>query len=580
MKAQHLCLSKKAMALWLTTLLVLSICSCGDNSSNEESSAKLTPATGASRLICAEIVDQFAFQDTEITGATLVAAGTLDGQSVGEHCLVTGQMNDRVSAIDAETYAIGFEMRLPTEWNGRYLYQANGGIDGSVNTALGKNLGGGPTSSALGKGYAVISSDAGHPSPAPFFGIDPQARLDYGYNAVASLTPMAKSLIESAYAKGPDRSYIAGCSNGGRHAMVAAARFADQYDGILAGNPGFHLPLAAIAQLYGVQQYSPLATGLNGDGDPDISTALTSDETSLISEAILEQCDDLDGVADGIVADTTTCQGTFTLERDVPTCAGARDGTCLTADQKTAIGNIFAGARNSSDEAIYASFPYDPGIVGSNWVWWEHFAAQNLDPGAVAFLFTSPPSDFGSFVSQTGYQYAMNFSMDADAPKAYATDATYTVSSMDFMAPPNETDLAVLRDRGAKLMVFHGLADGVFSPNDTVEWYEDLDMANGGDARNFARLFLIPGMNHCSGGPCTDQFDMLDALVDWVEQGEEPDRLIATARGAGNVGGENTELPADWAPDRTRPLCPYPQIATYNGSGDIDDAVNFTCAAP
>jgi feruloyl esterase len=175
---------------------------------------------------------------------------------------------------------------------------------------------------------------------------------------------------------------------------------------------------------------------------------------------------------------------------------------------------------------------------------------------------------------------AMNFSMDDDAPKIYATDDTYTIAPFDYMTPPNPTDLHVLRDRGAKLIVFHGIADGVFSPNDTVAWYQGLAAANGGEASDFARLFLIPGMNHCSGGPCTDQFDMVDALVDWVEQGLAPDRIIATARGEGNVGGENEELPADWAPDRTRPLCPYPQFAKYSGSGDLDDAASFICEAP
>lgn len=576
MKAKNVCLLKMLSGLLLIIPLALFIWACGDSSSSG-SLPILTPATGAALSVCSEIADQFAYENTEITDSSLIAAGTIDAQSVGEHCLVTGQMNQRVSEVDGDTYAIGFEMRLPVDWNGRFFYQANGGIDGSVKTALGNVLGGGATTTALGKGFAVISSDAGHSNPAPFWGLDPQARLDYGYNAVATLTPMAKSLIETAYGKEPDRSYIAGCSNGGRHTMVAAARFADQYDGFLAGNPGFNLPQAAVAQLYGVQQYSTITTGVNSNGDPDINTALTSDETALIGDAILAKCDELDGIGDGIVADTTTCQGTFDLEQDVPTCAGARDGTCLTADQKTVLGNVMTGARNSSGEAIYASFPYDPGMAAPNWASWEFFMAQERDPGAVAFIFTTPPSDFGSFVSQTGYQYAMNFSMDDDAPKIYATDATYTVEPMEFMTPPDPTDMAVLRDRGAKLMVFHGIADGVFSPNDTAAWYDGVTAANGGNASDFARLFLIPGMNHCSGGPCTDQFDMVDALVDWVEQGVAPDRVIATARGAGNAGGVNDDVPADWAPNRTRPLCSYPQIAVYNGSGDIDDAANFTC---
>src|SRR4030042_1237610 len=146
-------------------------------------------------------------------------------------------------------------MRLPTNWKGRLLYQANGGIDGSVVPAYGNNLGGGATSNGLLKGFAIISSDAGHPGTlGPFFGIDPQARIDYGYNAVAELTPMAKSLISAYYGRKPVKSYFYGCSNGGRHAMVAASRYADQYDGILAGNPGFNLPKAAVSQPWGGRQ--------------------------------------------------------------------------------------------------------------------------------------------------------------------------------------------------------------------------------------------------------------------------------------------------------------------------------------
>ena len=182
------------------------------------------------------------------------------GKPVAAHCQVTGQMHKRISPVDGKNYAIGFEIRLPNNWNGRFFYQANGGVDGSIGSATGGIGGGGQLDNALNMGFAVISSDAGHGAPNPAFGIDPHARLDYGYQAVGRLTPMAKSIIQSAYGKGPDRSYIGGCSNGGRHAMVAAARYAEQYDGVLVGNPGFRLPLAAIANIAGHKAYAALAT--------------------------------------------------------------------------------------------------------------------------------------------------------------------------------------------------------------------------------------------------------------------------------------------------------------------------------
>jgi len=540
----------------------------------------MSAAVGATLLNCEELSSQFAFTQTALSEVSPVAAGMLEGYAVGEHCLITGQMNQRISSVDGNSYAIGFEMRLPVDWNGRFFYQANGGIDGRVAPSMGGMLGGGSLSTALSEGFAVINSDTGHQGPTPFFGIDPQARLDYGYSAVGTLTPMAKALITSAYGKGPDRSYFAGCSNGGRHAMIAAARYADQYDGILAGNPGFNLPQSAVAQLYAAQQFTLVTTSVNDDGEPDISSAFTQAERDLIASSVLARCDGLDGLVDGIVADSMTCQATFELERDVPTCPADRDGSCLSADQKTVLGNIMAGARNSSGEALYASFPYDAGMNNPNWAFWKFTASQILDPGSVSFIFSTPPHDFDAFVAQSGLQTALNFDMDNDAPKIFATNDVYTEAAMSYMTPPNPSDLSTLRDRGAKMMVFHGISDGIFSTDDTARWYNELNAQNAGRADDFTRLFLIPGMNHCAGGPSTDQFDMVTALVNWVEQGEAPDRVIATARGEGNARDVNPALPANWANDRTRPLCPYPEIAKYTGNGDIDDAANFSCEAP
>lgn len=486
-------------------------------------------------------------------------------------------MNTRVSPVDGKTYAIGFEMRLPKAWNGRFYYQANGGLDGSVLTALGA-LGGGPISSALGAGFAAISSDAGHNgSQVPLFGLDPQARLDYGYNAVATLTPMAKSMIAQVYGKAPDRSYFGGCSNGGRHAMVAAARSANAYDGILAGDPGFHLPKAAINEVYSAQQLATVATGNTSAGTPDITTSLTTTERAMVASHILAKCDALDGTTDGMVNNLAACQSAFSLATDVPTCAGTRDGTCLTAAQKTVVANLFAGARNSAGQALYSGFPFDAGISGSNWAGWKQGNSIKLDPAALAFVFTTTPQPASAITSLTAYGLA--FSMDTDAPKIFATDATYTESAWSFMTPPDETNLSTLKLRGAKLMVYHGTSDPVFSSDDTTNWYQRLAAANGGDASNFARFYPVPGMNHCSGGPTADQFDMLTPLVAWVEQGVAPDSVVATARGSSNAV-PNTEVPSDWnaaGHDRTRPLCAYPKMARYIGTGNINDASSFRC---
>jgi len=569
----------------LDKLLLLSLsgvlAACGENSTGPSVDTAM-PAeplaaaeVGNGLLACEELSAQFTFDQTVITGVSSVPAGMLEGYTVGEHCLITGHMDQRISEVDGNTYAIGFEMRLPADWTGRFFYHANGGVDGFVRTATG-NLGGGQTTSALELGYAVINSDAGHQGPAPFFGIDPQARIDYGYNAVARLTPMAKNLISTAYGRGPERSYFAGCSNGGRHGMVAAARYADEYDGILAGNPGFNLPQAAVAQLYAVQQFTLVATSLNENGDPDISSAFTQAERDLIVSKVLERCDGLDGLVDGIVADNMACRTEFELARDVPTCAAERDGTCLSDAQKTVMNNIMSGARNSAGEMIYTSFPYDPGMAGQSWAGWKFNSSQsqNRDPGATAAIFTVPPFNIDQFREMGGYQFAMSFDMDTDAPRIYGTNELYTESPMSFMTPPDPYKLDGLQDNDAKLMVYHGMADGVFSPDDTIRWYSELNAQHAGNADDFARVYLVPGMGHCSSGPSTEQFNMFEALVAWVEEGIEPDRIIASAR------SDNDEIPSDWSANRTRPLCPFPQVARYNGEGDIEDAASFSCEAP
>jgi len=560
-------------AVAASVALLFTACGGSDTlaTTSNNSLPQLAAASGATLGSCADLVGKINFANTTITAANAIAAGTLTvaGKPVPAHCQVTGQMFKRTSPVDGKSYAIGFEMRLPNNWNGRFFYQANGGVDGTVVTATGEVGGGGVLDNALNKGFAVISSDAGHAPATPFFGIDPQARLDYGYQAVGKLTPMAKYIIETAYGKKPDRSYIGGCSNGGRHTMVAAARYADQYDGFLVGNPGFRLPLAAIANIAGAKTYASLASTPG-----DLSTGFTQAERTLVSKAILSKCDALDGATDGMVQNTQACQAAFDLNRDVPTCSGARDGTCLSAAQKTAIGGLFSGATTAAGAKIYSSFPYDAGLATDGWAWWKFSASFLLDTGAVGIIWSVPPEDPATF---NGPNFALTGDLANMLAKVGATNATYTESALSFMMPPNPSDLSTLKNRGAKIMVYHGTSDPIFSSDDTTAWYNSVRTANGGDASNFARFFAVAGMNHCSGGPTADQFDMLAPLVDWVEKGKAPDSVQASVRGTGNAGGVNADLPASWSATRTRPLCPYPKAAKYKGSGSIEDAANFTC---
>lgn len=567
----------------MRTVLALGLGACAATAASgagTEKVAQLAAARSASLQSCEALPAQFQFAQVVLSSAAMAAPGAVvpNGPQAGAHCVVKGQMRPR-KGIDGQDYAIGFEMRLPQAWNGRFYYQANGGIDGTVHPAQGA-LGGGPVTSALTQGFAVISSDAGHTGRQnPRFGADPQARADYGYQAVGSLTPMAKALIASAYGRGPDRSYIGGCSNGGRHALVAASRYGDQYDGFLVGAPGYRLPNAALAQLWAAPKWLALATPGATRAHPfnpqaqiaDLGTALTPAERQLVASRLLDRCDALDGAKDGMVSDVSACQGHFQLERDVPSCSGERNGQCLTLAQKSLLNEVHQGGKTPSGQLIYASFPWDTGIAAANWAQWKFVNSQVLDPAA-GYIFMTPPRSLDPFKVDV-----------EDGLKAiFAVSAVFTESADSVITPPgkeNPVQLAALRDRGAKVLFYHGVSDAIFSANDTESFMQRLDRALGGRSSDFARYFPIPGMAHCSGGPATDQFDTLSPLVKWVEEGVPPAGLLAKARGPGNVGGVNPELPAHWAVDRARLVCPWPQVSTYKGSGSLDLPDSFYCKA-
>lgn len=561
-----------------------------NEAANEAAIASLSPARVSQLSNCSALAASFSAMGTTLDSVMLKAAGDVsivlaDGATpMPEHCLVLGRMNPRTSSVDGKAYAIGFEMRLPKDWNGRFFYQANAGLDGTVVPAYGDLLGGSPRSNALLQGFAVLSSDAGHSIdrslPAGFgaasFGIDPQARLDFGYNAVAQLTPMAKSLIKAAYGRGPDRSYMVGTSNGGRHGLVAASRFASDYDGILAGSPGLDLPKVGLARIWDSQAFGAIAPK-GSDGRPIIGAAFSDADLAAVARKILEKCDALDGVADGMVHDLAQCQSRFSLAADVPTCVASPDGTCLTVAQKTALAKVFGGPKNSAGKSLYADYPFDAGISAPGWRSIRLGTPPALSDGLTrgissAFVFASPPVAL-SVLPNVGalLDWVLNFNFDTDAPAIEATSGIYSESSTSFMGPPDSTVLSTLRNRGGKVIVTVGGSDSM-STNRFVTWIQALNSSHSGDASGFARVFLIPGMNHSTGGPATDQFDLVAPLVDWVEKGIPPEGAVATSRtallnpGIGNI-----------PPGRTRPLCAWPKVARYNGSGNIESAASFSC---
>jgi tannase/feruloyl esterase len=531
---------------------------------------------------------------TKVTAESLAIPGlVIDGSKMQEagdglpkHCIVTGEVNDRAGA-DGRRYAIGFEMRLPVDWNGRLLDQANGGNDGLVLPATGdlpKALASGGVP-ALARGFAVMSSDSGHSGADPAnkalglaagaaFGLDPQARRDYGYSADMTLAPIAKAIIAAHYGRKPDFSYMFGCSNGGRHTMVAATRMPDAYDGFLVGDPGFDLPRAAIQHAWDAQAFVK--------ADPDIRKSITKADGELVSRKIIAACDKLDGLEDGLTENLAACQKAFNFDSLV--CAPDASTNCLSRAKVEALKMSFAGPKNSKGEALYSDWPVDGGVGMGNWrLWkiespippWDHYPIiATMGAASLDYIFTTPPTPVAGSTDAL-MKSLLAFDFDKDAPKIYARTDAFPQSAMEFMTPPDVDDpkLVQFRQLGRKMIIYHGQADPVFSIDDTIRWYDRLNANLDGKAEAEVRLFAVPGMTHCRDGVTLDKFDALTALVDWVEKGKAPDRIVAT------VDPANKEIPASWSPTRTRPLCPWPQYAKYAG-GDPESAASFECVPP
>lgn len=298
---------------------------------------------------------------------------------------------------------------------------------------------------------------------------------------------------------------------------------------------------------------------------------------SSVAAGILARCDALDGLADGMVNDEQQCQLAFDLERDAPTCSGASATGCLSAAQRAALQAVFDGVHDSSGASLYSSWPWDPGLAGAGWRFWKldvGFAPLPFNTvigaGALGYIFTTPPDQ--PELSDGGVAYQLGFDFDADAPKIFASDAVFTQSAMEFMTPPTPARLTGFREHGGKLLVVHGSADPVFSVADTVAWYGSL-LAGDQHAAEYARLFLVPGMNHCTGGPATDRFDSLSALDGWVDSGDAPESIIA------GVDPANPDVAAQgWPTTRTRPVCAYPKHAQLlPGASDSESASSFSC---
>ena len=484
-----------------------------------------------------------------VTGEAVRPPGVTTGPLLVAHCKVTGRMAERMGQ-DGKPYHIGFELRLPTAWNGRFLYQGGGGNDGVVRPAVGPQAAPGY---ALNRGFAVVTTDAGHQGPTADFGFDPIARTDNAYNAHDKVAVTAKDLIRQFYSKPADKSYFIGCSGGGRQAMMFTQRFPSYFDGVIAMAPAMRVSKGAtIAAAWDTQALQAVAPK-GADGQPVLSQALSDGDLALIRKSILNQCDALDGVGDGLVSNPAACQ----FDVAALQCKGTKDDSCLAPAQVGALKKMFTGAKNSAGQPLYFSWPWDPGMghPSNDWRMWKLGNSTTAKANS-RHVFLMEDALQGYFVTPPDRSLSIyKFDFDRDPQRMDAHAWMFNTDS--------DAKLAGFQAKGGKLMFIHGMADPIFSPDEMVDYYQRLTAQNGPKTNEFARLFLVPGMGHCAGGAATDSIDGLGSLVDWVEKGQASQSVPAS----GTVV----------YPGRTRPLCAYPQYAHYKGTGNPEDASSFSC---
>jgi feruloyl esterase len=477
-------------------------------------------------------------QDTELT-ATFIEPSpqwsvendtlTRGAVSVSEpFCRVQGRIQKEIE----------FEAWLPprARWNGKHLGVGNGGYAGFINYSS--------LAQGLKRGYATASTDTGHkggPMDASWALGFPQRIEDYGGRAQHLTADATKQILKAYYERPVRHSYFMGCSNGGQQGLTAAQRYPGDYDGIVSGAPGTSFP--------DMSTYVMLSGRANGAASPG---RLTQQEMEFAVARMVAACDKNDGVEDGLIEHPPSCKFDFSSL----TCTGAEQGQCLSKPQVENLRNLFSPLRDATGKEIYP-------------------------PPAVGALLPVSELERRGKLGADMYRYAVFQDKNWD-PASFVLERDLPMARERLKAlVSNNADLTPFAHRNARLILYHGWDDSGPSPYNSINYYEAVKQKVGEQKTDaFFRLFMVPGMFHCRGGPGPNSFgnagdppvldarhDVLMALEQWVERGAAPERIVASSVKAGKV-------------ERSRPLCPYPKVARYQGAGTIDEAENFSCVAP
>jgi feruloyl esterase len=479
-----------------------------------------------------------------VTSGTLEAGGQME-QELPALCRVEGVLRP---SPDSE---IRFEVWMPESgWNGRLLGVGNGGFAGSI--------GYGGMAGYVKRGYAVAGSDAGHEgesTDASWAYGHPEKVKDFGWRAVHLTRARAGELLRAYYGKPQEKAYFDSCSDGGREALMEAERFPEDYDGILAGAPAnawSTLLTAAVAETQMLMN--------------DPRSYVPPRKLKVIEDAALAACDAADGVKDGVINEPEKCH----FDPAVLECKGANTDQCLTPQQVQAVKGLYRGAVDGNGKAFFYGMK-----MGDETAWAEWIVGD--DPGA-ALSTRFARNDFRYLVTGDP-KWNM---LTADLGATLAESRAKTAADLDSTDP----DLSRFAGRGGKLILYHGWNDPAIPPGSTVAYYKSVEAKLGAaQTAGFVRLYMIPGMEHCMGGPGASVFGQLgtetakgpkhgvmDELTNWVEQGKADGPVIATKYAGGADGDQKAVM--------TRPLCAYPKVARYNGAGDATDAANYACVTP
>ena len=509
--------------------------------------AAMLPLAGAT---CDELA-KLSLKDTTIATATIVPAGSFtppEGQPIPnlpEFCRVAGSIKP------SDDSDIQFEVWMPASgWNGKFQGIGNGGFAGLIGLPQ--------MAAAVRHGYATASTDTGHRAGGTEAGWalgHPEKIVDFGYRAIHETADKAKAIVRAFYSKAPAHSYFSSCSNGGRQALMEAQRFPADYDGIIAGAPANY--------------WTHLLTGAIWDMQAllaDPASYIPASKLPAIEAATLEACDALDGVKDGVIDNPVACH----FDPSKLLCNGPESASCLTAPQVAALNKIYDGPRNAKGETAFPGYSTGGETGPGGWAAWITGTAPEK---SLQYMFGT------HFFENMVYDHSWDY-------KTFNVDHDMKVADDKLAQRLNATnpDLGAFKKRGGKLIMYHGWSDAAIPPVNAINYYKSVVAKMGAkDSDSFVRLFMVPGMQHCGGGPGPSVFgqasvaqgdpqhDVAAALEQWVERGVAPEQIIATKYKGMNAASGVA---------RTRPLCAYPKVAAWNGKGDSDDAANFSCVPP